>query len=217
MAEKQKLSSSDRAFIQRIAGMQTDRREFLLALRQVKNPHQLAAILGIQHWDYLIVGDGSGTSWQNACGFSSVVFSRTSGSVRHFSGGMSAGTNIFAEIAAYITPLLALAKSPGLTGRDVHIVTDCQYLVEASDPVVPRRSYTELWAFFDAFVRQGVRISWHWVPRNVLAANRFAHDAANDYRKAAANTYGLLRPKLDRLDYSKELVDDSVDRSTGQD
>lgn len=100
---------------------------------------------------------------------------------------MSCGTNIIAEIMAYVHPLLYLAaQRKGFTAARVHIVTDCQYLTLAARERTYRKKNAELWAFIEACGRRGLQTHWHYIPRDTIDLNRLGHSVANAARLAAA-------------------------------
>lgn len=61
--------------------------------------------LGIDNYDLLLVGDGSGSGWKLECGWGCVSIERSTLERRAWYGAMSAGTVNFAEMMAYLQPL----------------------------------------------------------------------------------------------------------------
>lgn len=155
-----------------------------------KNAHKvetlkdLLNLLQIRKWDYLIVGDGSATTWERELGWGSTLISHIDDTNPvGFHGGFSCGTNIVAEMMAYVHPLMWLsAKNKKLVEMVVHIVTDCEYLVKTAKRNYARKSNQELWHMLDAFKQRGIFLRWHWIPRDTIELNIFAHDLANKAR-----------------------------------
>ncbi len=138
-------------------------------------------------WDYLLVGDGSGTVLDKECGFACVSIERETMTYTAHHGGASHGTNIMAEMLAYVLPLLYLThnrlrrKSHGVR---VHIVSDCQYLSTAWKHRKSLRKNKELWALFDVFTRRGIVLQFHWIPRDTWRLNQFCDTLAGRSRLA---------------------------------
>lgn len=138
--------------------------------------------LGIQEWDYLLIGDGSGTTWQNNIGWCSSLFSKDN-EINHFFGGQNSGTNIIAEMLAYVAPLLWLKEQHKKTSLSVHIITDCELISQQGNNITQRKSHKELWNLFDAIVRNGIFLTWHWYRRDQLDLNKLSHEKANEMRR----------------------------------
>ena len=143
----------------------------------------LAAHLGIENWDFLLVGDGSGSNWGRPCGWASVSVERSSGECRVWWGALSHGTVNVAEILAYLQPLGWLAsreedrrrkRGARMAAYRVHIVTDSQYCEKtgnSEDRMVSKNG--ALWGVFDTFVRQGILLHWHWLGRGESELNSY--------------------------------------------
>lgn len=143
---------------------------------------QLLRRFNIGRWDYLIVGDGSGSGWGGQVGWASVVVEANTLARTVFAGGMNRGTVNIGEIMAYLQPLEFLSsqeiKRREETKRHravyVHILTDSQYCRNTGN-VGGRmaRANAGLWAVFDAFKRHGFVIRWHWVKRETCGLNSY--------------------------------------------
>lgn len=162
------------------------------AAAEVKCLPDLLGLLNIQKWDYLIVGDGSATTWKQPGGWASVLIERRTGIRVPFHGSMSCCTNIVAELMAYFHPLMYLRSQLGsnFTPQQVHIVTDCQFITQAARRREYRKKHTELWAFFESCGRRGLQTVWHLIPRDTIDMNRFSHNLANIARKHAIKASG---------------------------
>lgn len=139
-------------------------------------------------WDLLLVGDGSGTVWQNAMGWASTLIFRN-GNRRLFRGSCNAGSNNVAEMIAYVHPLLWLTsnKTPLDLSRpeayQVHVVTDSLYVVQGINrTIIPNSNYM-LWNALWASEGYNLKLIAHHVHKDVLALNRLAHNEANAARK----------------------------------
>ena len=70
--------------------------------------------LGITNWDVLIIGDGSGSTWQRAAGWGAVVIDRATNIYSNLCGSFNIGTSTIAEIMPYVYSLIWYTTSgPG--------------------------------------------------------------------------------------------------------
>ena len=149
-------------------------------------PESLDALrerLGIVEWDFLLVGDGSGSTWDRECGWGCVSIERETMHRRSWHGAMNSGTVNFAEMMAYLQPLtwyvsreLQQRKSgKKVQVRHVHIVTDSSYVggLKASPDLLTGPNGA-LWQVFKQFTSQGILIRWHWIRRETVELNQFA-------------------------------------------
>lgn len=141
--------------------------------------------LGIKEWDHLIIGDGSGSTWDHAIGWASVTITRATDRYKIRWGGMDTGTVNFAEIMAYLQPLTFLQseaenKRERTGGRRsaqiIHIITDSQYCQLTGDSrsrMISANKNGGLWRCFDVFQRQGFVLHWHWMARERSNLNSY--------------------------------------------
>lgn len=162
-----------------------------------QNLNKLLKAYEISEWDFILVGDGSGTTWEHECGWASTLICRASKMRKVFYGAMSEGTNIVAEMMAYMHPLLFLTSQkidPKAGGHRVHIFTDCQPLVtcwKQND----RRTNKVLWGLISQVQKLGFVLQFHWLPRDTYQLNQFADAAAGLSRKGLINTE-VLHPAM---------------------
>lgn len=141
--------------------------------------------LKIDNWDLLLVGDGSGSTWDRECGWGCVSIEKSTLERRVWHGALSHGTVNVAEAMAYLQPLcwyvdreLKVRKHGGKIGvRHVHIVTDSGYLQSSGDK--PARDLLSsnngpIWNVFRQFSSHGILLHWHWVRRETVELNEFA-------------------------------------------
>ncbi len=138
-------------------------------------------------WEYVIVGDGSGTTLNNPCGSSSVMIERATMQRTEFGCTLTHGTNIMAELFAYVVPLLALShtklkRTP--YGVRIHVVTDCQHLQMAWEHKHSRKKNQPLWELLESFKRRGIHLTFHWIPRATWDLNKYCDAAAGLRRKS---------------------------------
>ena len=143
-------------------------------------------------WDMLIVGDGSGTTWEKEMGWGSVLVEKGTFKRPVFHGGMSSGTNNMAEMMAVLHPLMYLVNSKkGVKdgGCRVHVVSDSEYVVNGLAHVSPvwankLKVNRELWMAIHMTRRKGLIITGHHVRRDTIALQQLGHELANISRKS---------------------------------
>lgn len=159
--------------------------------------------LRIDQWDLLLVGDGSGSTWERECGWGCVSIERATFERRVWHGALSHGTVNLAEAMAYLQPLcwyvdreLKLRKAGNKTEiRHVHIVTDSAYLANSGTrPTITVRGGNNgpMWNVFRQFSTHGVLLHWHWIRRETVELNRFVDQLS---KAARLNVKGTDLPK----------------------
>jgi ribonuclease HI len=142
--------------------------------------------LGIEKWDLVLIGDGSGSQWKMPCGWATVAIERRHRTRKVFYGAVNHGTVNFAEMMAYVQPLTwylqkqqkARKKAAGRArrmDRRIHIITDSAYCAnrgESRDLSCP--VHRILWGTFELIRRQGLHLEWHWEKRNRVELNTYA-------------------------------------------
>lgn len=146
-------------------------------------------------FDYLLVGDGSATTWNHACGFASVLISKQNRR-QAFHGGFNLGTNNIAEMMAYALPLLWLSQNlpkyyEARRARDqptpdvtrIHVVTDSEYVAMGGQYPMRRKANAPIWVMIQrCCMDAGLRVIWHHDRRDQTDLNRFSHNLANSSR-----------------------------------
>lgn len=142
--------------------------------------------LGIRNWDYLLVGDGSGSQWERGAGWGCVLIERQTGERHIFTGAVNYGTVNFAEMMAYLQPLEWLAcrevnkrnKSQiGVRALRIHILTDSEYCRNTGNSKGRMMAKNAgFWSVFDVFARHGFVLTWHWIRRMSVGLNRYSDD-----------------------------------------
>lgn len=148
--------------------------------------------IGAADWDYIIVGDGSGTEWTNECGWGSVLIEKSTFERQVFYGSANHGTNNVAEVLAIMMPLMYLSNQKKGVRRDgakVVVLSDSTYVVEGlrhTSPVWVSKldRNRELWMAIHMSRRRGLTIYPHHIPRDTIDLNKLGHDLANLARKA---------------------------------
>jgi ribonuclease HI len=162
-------------------------------LSQVQDLDALTRLLRIPNdWDFLIIGDGSATTWQHEAGCASVLVERGRGPYprcRMFAAAFSCGTNIVAEMMAAVHPLLWLGSQAWKGFRRVHVLTDCEMVAKCGNKTMTMNANRELWFLLHAFEHRGMIVRYHWIPRDILQANQLAHAMANRARRWAKDFF----------------------------
>ncbi len=139
--------------------------------------------LKISRWDWLLIGDGSGSNWGHECGWGCVAINRLTYDRTVFWGAMNRGTVNFAEMMAYLQALNFIAaeeearrkRTHTVRDRRVHIVTDSDYcrFQGSSGNLMPKRNGS-LWRVFEDYQRHGLVLRWHHRPRTDVELNIYA-------------------------------------------
>ena len=145
---------------------------------------QLLERLGIHKYDFLLVGDGSGSQWGFECGWGCVSIDGSTFERRAWHGAMNTGTVNFAEMMAYLQPLcwyvnreMLNRKQPDypVIVRHIHILTDSQYVKnKGSHKNMTSGPNSALWQIFKQFGSYGMKIHWHWIRRDTVDLNKYA-------------------------------------------
>lgn len=183
-------------------------KEELAARPEIREIEDLVKFLQIDLWDYLLVGDGSATTWDRPGGWACSVIRNAPRQTRLYFGMASHATNILAEMLAYVFPLFhaaqILAKPPkpgkksdvssffpsGIPSNRavfrLHVVTDCEYVATTGpQATIQNGAHAELWRAVGLYRRKGLDLRWHWIPRDYIPWNKQAHEIANKARIAA--------------------------------
>lgn len=181
------------------AGTKADRKKLLGKLADAENLEDLLLAYEIDLWDAVIIGDGSGTTRENTCGWASVLFEAGAEQPNWFYGGFNSGTNNVAEMMAILQPLMDLtSRKRGLkpNGLITHVFSDSSYVINglAAGSSVLHASTTgankELWHALHGARRNGIVILPHHVPRDTVVWQKCSHDLANGARKAMGTQNG---------------------------
>lgn len=156
-------------------------------------------LIGNPKWDLFMVGDGSGSGWGSACGWSAILIARHNTSARRiFYGGMDNGSINFAESMPYMQALswydhhYGKAQLQKLKSLRVVILTDSQVVATwgasaMQDPIVaskvPRSQYG-LWSMFRSYRDLGYQFDFRWAGRMTTQLNWAADLVAGLSRRA---------------------------------
>jgi ribonuclease HI len=155
-------------------------------LRDATTLDEICTLLKIpDSWDCIICGDGSGTQWSKPGGYGWALIQRRPTFRRIVgSGGMSHGSNIVAELFAFLHPLSLLAQEKVKGVLRVFVLSDCKLMSDwGNGNKAARSAYEELFFLIGAYERRGLKIEYRWIPRDVINLNKLAHDLANVARK----------------------------------
>jgi len=132
--------------------------------------------LQVPAWDILLVGDGSGSTWEGACGWSCVLVDRQTRGRKLFFGGMNVGSNYLAEAMPYLHALLWYHQASG-KGRihkfglqRVAIVTDSASFTNGLISTNPE-ALPMFWGAWNEMKRMGYVIEPRWLRRSTISMN----------------------------------------------
>lgn len=155
-------------------------------------------------WDVALFGDGSGTGWQQGCGWACIVIVRQSRGRKTLCGGMSHGTVNLGEAMAYVHGLhwcaVHLPRDAGQFIRAA-IVSDSQHTVDTGNKVQRQLSLDGVsanrpaWAALLDCMRSGFQTQFLWQPRATTELNVYADALAGEARVAAENV-AIYEPLL---------------------
>lgn len=166
----------------------------MTANKTLNTVYDLLKHFQIHDWDALLIGDGSGQGWNNAVGWAVTLYDRASGQAKPFWGAVNSGTISFGEIFPYAYALTWYMDKnhPGARRRRanlqhghpvyVHIFTDSEYVANCGNRKAQRHALRELWEMFDAFERNGVKLQFHHVHRDLICVNILADQISRRVR-----------------------------------
>jgi ribonuclease HI len=155
------------------------------------HPVELLTLANLQDkdWDVIIVGDGSGSMWGRPGGWGALVFDKHTNSCKTLYGGISDTTVNICELIPYIHALQWYTRAPYTEGAVsnrrirtdtgimvmpiIHIFTDCDVIAKQGNYQMARDANAAYWAALDYF-KYMYDIYFHWIPRDVIPANKFA-------------------------------------------
>jgi ribonuclease HI len=129
----------------------------------------LAQELGLKEFDLLLIADGSGNTYAQCTGWGCLAYDvRKHQAVVH-TGGLSCGTNNFAELFPFIQALYYHGQShdrrPATPVR-VQLVSDSEVTVCCGNRVYGHNANGCFWAALSWFEKYGYQLIWRHVPRN---------------------------------------------------
>ena len=145
----------------------------------------LVAKIKLSEIDYLIVGDGSGTTWEKGIGWASTVINCRTFQREPIYGYSNHGTNIVAEMKAYTEALewLVSQKLPYREGGTrVMCLTDCEHIADSWTRQQITKKNRERWELLRSYQRRGLLIRIKWIPRAIWDLNAFADQLAGNCR-----------------------------------
>ena len=172
--------------------------------------------VGITDWDWLLVGDGSGSVIDLPSGWACIGVNKRSRERMLWYGCMSHCTINMAEMMAYIQALnhIALREKDRANKKarrflNIHIITDSEYCKTkgASGDLMPEWNGA-LWRVFDDYQRHGLTLHWHWRPRNDSELNTLADAVSKTAREllVGRNIREEVSPDKDRFKFNPDSL-----------
>lgn len=172
-----------------------------IAYNYGEHPYRTEEIVELQHalgiandWDVILVGDGSQGNETKMCGWGVILFDKMNSSQKTFYGAASSGGCLASEITPYLQSLIWFDRFRGrkrkkLRSINIHIATDSEIIAKQGQELSrfladPRRlqSTRPLWQILQQIEQTGYKITWHWIRRGTLEANRTANRIAQAAR-----------------------------------
>jgi ribonuclease HI len=128
--------------------------------------NEIAQIFSIDHWDIIMVGDGSGNQWDGAVGWSCLMADRLREEEATLVGAENAGTINAVELMPYLWGLRFhynhwyAGNLPSV--MQVHIISDSQVTVNCGNGTYKRQANADLWCTVRYWETQGYVFNWHW-------------------------------------------------------
>jgi len=146
-------------------------------------------------YDLLLVGDGSGSTWDKPCGWCCVLVDGGRWYCKY--GASNCGSINVTELEPYLKTMLWYSKTLGRVRHDelrrlyptelkmlqVHIVTDCDVIANQGNGTMSTKSNPELWLAFNHIRRLGYDFKFHWVPRNIVNLNDWCDRVSKGMRR----------------------------------
>lgn len=141
--------------------------------------------MGLTTFDYVLFGDGSGTTADKPCGWACYVADNMRRVITRHCGGCSNGTNNLAELVPYLLALWHInALDPHRASiTRIAIVTDSEVTARCGSRQYDRRANASLWASIEWFEANGFEITWKHVRRNTNPVNADCDLIAGKVRK----------------------------------
>lgn len=121
--------------------------------------------LDLKGFDYVLLGDGSGTSVGSPCGWACFAVDGGGGVVAH-RGGCSSGTSNLAELMPYVLALWHIQSKEMFRKLRIAIVSDSELTVRCGNREYEKRANCAFWACIDFYEGLGYDITWKHVKRN---------------------------------------------------
>lgn len=145
-------------------------------------------------WDVMLVGDGSGSKWNNPGGWACamIIRKRDTGRIHYlkpFSGAVSRGPINWLEALPYWHCIRhhyyamngkKLAEEGGV---DVHVVSDSQWVVNTMSGRYVAKAHGDMVTLFHYFQTKGYRIWWHHRTRETVKLNSITDRLAVNARE----------------------------------
>jgi ribonuclease HI len=152
--------------------------------------------LRIVRWDVLIIGDGSGTGWQDGAGWALTLIDRQTRLFKQLKGAMDGASINVVEMMPIIHGLswfhaqIGRERLKQITPLHVHVISDSEVTVahgqQTADltQMLPKHN-TLLWAAVREFQRCGYCLHFYWLGRSTTPLNQAADVVASLARRVA--------------------------------
>lgn len=147
-------------------------------------------------WDFIMIGDGSGSTWFKPCGWACALID--SDSSWHINCGMQLrGSVNVAELRPYLETALWYSRTIGKDRLEqlykaqpaiphilrCHIITDCESIAHQGNGEMATKTNPEMWLAFNAIRRLGYDFRFHWMARSTMQLNRMCDELSRELRQ----------------------------------
>lgn len=126
--------------------------------------------IGTTDYDLLLIGDGSGSTWERPAGWACVSMDRRAGTRHMLAGGASAGSVGWAELEPYLCAIrhdfYVRQQGELKQARRVVIFSDSQSTVRIGNREYVPKANLDLWGAIAFWEQRGYSFKWVWIDRN---------------------------------------------------
>ena len=145
--------------------------------------------LGLENYDFVLFGDGSGTTANTPCGWACIAVEKgpQTPSIAIYRGGTSNGTNNLAELCPYLFAIWHIDSrylNVPMKPKSIAIVSDSEMTVRCGNREYERRANAPFWSSMEWFEASGrYQFTWKHVRRNSNPLNARCDLLAGETRK----------------------------------
>jgi hypothetical protein len=157
---------------------------------------QLARDLALGPHDLLLVGDGTGETYQSPAGWACIAYDRLLERAVVHVGALTAGSIKFAELLPFLHGLWFFDqehRDDRLRSYQVAVVSDSEVTVRCGNGDYARRANGCLWAGIEWFERRAYAFQWHHVRRLSNGWNALVDSVAGKARQLALGVLEIVQ------------------------
>lgn len=140
--------------------------------------------LNCNNYDYVLVGDGSGSTIQTSIGYSAFVLDVARESILQLEGYWNHGTVNQSEILPTLLLLNYLESSNILPPVKILVISDSEVTVNCGNKKWARNANKFMWAGLDYFESVGYKVEFRWVKRNTNLISKECDRISKEMRRS---------------------------------